>query len=447
MVPLSAVLIAQDEEKTIGDALASVAFCDEIVVVDSGSPDGTRAIAEAAGARVIVNAPWPGFVAQRDFATRAARHDWVLALDADERVGSGPARGDRGAATRGFDAAGYRIPRVAWYLGRWIRGTDWYPDWQVRLFDRTRGGWQGDLVHESVTVRGPRGAPPRASSSTTPTPTSPTTCARSTPTRRCGPGRPTRPGAARTSSTCSAGASWAFFRNYVLKRGFLLGSTGLIVSVLNTHYTFAKLAKLRELDRAVAPRDEPAASSTWTPPPPGAAGRTRCCSPRGAWPRAGWRRRSPAAPAASSRPVRARPGPGCGRCPSAATSGRPRSSPSPASCAGSGRTPCCSTTRTRSRPALVASRLAGRVALVAVRRVDFPLRGPFSRAKYAACDRVIVVSRAIGSVVEAGGVQAERLRLVYEGVPDRVAGGGRPRGARRRSGCRPAFPSSATWPR
>jgi glycosyltransferase involved in cell wall biosynthesis len=72
----------------------------------------------------------------------------------------------------------------------------------------------------------------------------------------------------------------------------------------------------------------------------------------------------------------------------------------------------------------VASRLAGRAALVAVRRVDFPLRGPFSRAKYAACDRVIVVSRAIGSVVEAGGVGAESVRLVYEGVPDRVAAAG-----------------------
>ncbi len=73
---------------------------------------------------------------------------------------------------------------------------------------------------------------------------------------------------------------------------------------------------------------------------------------------------------------------------------------------------------------LVASRLAGRAALVAVRRVDFPLRGAFSRAKYAACDRVIVVSRAIGEVVEAGGVRAERLRLVHEGVPDRVAAAG-----------------------
>ncbi|HSD67799.1 MAG TPA: glycosyltransferase family 2 protein [Vicinamibacteria bacterium] len=253
MVPLSAVLIAQDEEKTIGDALASVAFCDEIVVVDSGSKDATRAIAEAAGARVIVNAPWPGFVAQRDLATRAARHDWVLPLDTDERVSGALREEIEGLRRLGFDAAGYRIPRVAWYLGRWVRGTDWYPDWQVRLFDRARGGWQGDLVHESVTVRGPVGRlrgelehHPYADISDHLRKIDSYTTLWARQAHAAG----------RRSNVADmfAGASWAFFRNYVLKRGFLLGSAGLIVSVLNTHYTFAKLAKLRELGRAGAPR-------------------------------------------------------------------------------------------------------------------------------------------------------------------------------------------------
>jgi glycosyltransferase involved in cell wall biosynthesis len=249
MVPLSAVLVAQDEEKTIGDALASVAFCDEIVLVDSGSTDRTRAIAEAAGARVIVNAPWPGFVAQRDFATRAARHDWVLALDADERVGAALREEVEARRAEGFDAAGYRIPRVAWYLGRWIRGTDWYPDWQVRLFDRTRGAWQGDLVHESVAVRGRVGRlrgelehHPYADIADHLRKIDSYTTLWARQAQAAG----------RRSNVVdmTAAATWAFFRNYVLKRGVLLGSTGLIVSVLNTHYTFAKLAKLRELGRA-----------------------------------------------------------------------------------------------------------------------------------------------------------------------------------------------------
>ena len=110
MVPLSAVLVAQDEEKTIGDALASVAFCDDIVLVDSGSTDRTREIAEAAGARVIVNAPWPGFVAQRSFATGVARQR-LGAPARRRRAGErGPARGDRGAATAGLRRGGLSHP-------------------------------------------------------------------------------------------------------------------------------------------------------------------------------------------------------------------------------------------------------------------------------------------------------------------------------------------------
>jgi glycosyltransferase involved in cell wall biosynthesis len=253
MVPLSAVLIAQDEEKTIGDALASVAFCDDIVLVDSGSTDRTREIAAAAGARVVINAPWPGFVAQRDFATHAARHDWVLPLDADERVSAALREEIEAGRRRGFDADGYRIPRVAWYLGRWIRATDWYPDWQVRLFDRTRGGWRGDLVHESVVVRGPVGRlrgelehHPYADISDHLRKIDAYTTLWARQAHSAG----------RRSNVVdmAAGATWAFFRNYLLKRGFLLGSTGFIVSVLNTHYTFAKLAKLRELAGSGAPR-------------------------------------------------------------------------------------------------------------------------------------------------------------------------------------------------
>jgi glycosyltransferase involved in cell wall biosynthesis len=249
MVPLSAVLIAQDEEKTIGDAIASVAFCDEVVVVDSGSKDHTRAIAEAAGARVIVNAPWPGFVAQRDFATRAARFDWVLPLDTDERVGDALREEIQARRRAGFDAAGYRIPRVAWYLGRWIRGTDWYPDWQVRLFDRTRGGWEGDLVHESVTVR--QGAVGRLRGDLEHHPYADISDhLRKIDSYTTLWARQVHAAGRRTNiADVMAGASYAFFRNYVLKRGFLLGSAGLIVSILNTHYTFAKLTKLRELDQ------------------------------------------------------------------------------------------------------------------------------------------------------------------------------------------------------
>jgi glycosyltransferase involved in cell wall biosynthesis len=253
VIALSAVLIAQNEEAQIGEAIASVSFCDEIVLVDSGSTDGTREAAQRSGARVIVNAPWPGFVAQRDFAVQAASHDWVVAIDADERV-SPPLRDEiLQLRAAGFQHAGYRIPRAAHYLGRWIRATDWYPDWQVRLFDRTRAGWQGDLVHESVAVCGPVGRLrcdlhhyPYADISDHLRKIDSYTTLWARQAYAAG----------RRSNVIdmSAGAGWAFIRNYFLKRGLLLGSAGFVISTLNTHYTFAKLAKLRELEQVARER-------------------------------------------------------------------------------------------------------------------------------------------------------------------------------------------------
>ncbi len=249
MTPLSAVLIAHNEERNLPAALESVSFCDEIVVMDSGSTDRTREVAQAAGARVLRNEPWPGFVAQRNLAKDAARHDWILAVDADERVTPELRAEIEAVRASGFDRAGYRIPRLAFYLGRWIRGTDWYPDAQLRLFDRTRGRWQGGLIHESVRVEGPVG---RLRSELQHYPyddiahhlrkidSYTTLWAREAwqAGRRAG------------SAEVLGAPAWAFLRNYVLKGGFRLGEVGLTVSLLNTHYTHAKLAKLRELMRS-----------------------------------------------------------------------------------------------------------------------------------------------------------------------------------------------------
>jgi len=256
MIPISAVLMVQDEERDLPDALESVTFCDEILVVDGGSKDRTLEIAKGAGARIVVNAPWPGFRDQRKFGTDQARHDWVLFLDADERVT--PRLRDEILALRakGFDCAGYRIPRLAFYLGRWIRGTDWYPDLQLRLFDRRRGGWQGLLVHESARVDGPAGRlrgdilhyPYRDISGHLQTIDSYTTLwAR----QAYESGR--RTGLAETVF----GTLAAFLRNYVMRGGFLLGRAGITVSALNTVYTLAKYVKLQELQRLGDSPDRP----------------------------------------------------------------------------------------------------------------------------------------------------------------------------------------------
>jgi glycosyltransferase involved in cell wall biosynthesis len=250
---VSAVIIAKDEEERLPDALASVAFCDEVLVVDAGSTDRTRELAEAAGARVVVNEPWPGYVAQRNFASDQARHDWILAVDADERVTPELRDEIRALAASGFAHAGYRIPRAAHYLGRFIRATDWYPDPQLRLWDRRRGRWQGALVHESVKVEGSVGRlrgdllhyTYRDVSHHMQTIDRYTTLWAD---QAYAEGK--RAGALTAAFTCG----WAFFRNYVLRRGFLRGGAGFTVSTLNAYYTFAKIAKLAERARSAADR-------------------------------------------------------------------------------------------------------------------------------------------------------------------------------------------------
>lgn len=154
---LSACIVTRDEEDRLGDCLASVAWCDEILVVDSHSTDRTREIAAAAGARVIER-DWPGHVAQKEFAVRQARCDWVLCIDADERVSPELAKEIVELRDAGFpDRAGWEVPRVSEYLGRWIRHGTWYPDPKLRLFDRRRGRWGGRDPHDRVELDGPRG--------------------------------------------------------------------------------------------------------------------------------------------------------------------------------------------------------------------------------------------------------------------------------------------------
>lgn len=154
--PLSACVITYNEADRIEDCVRSLAFCDEVVVVDSGSTDDTRERAAALGARVLVR-PFDGYRSQKAFAVAQAAHDWVLCLDADERVSpalraSIEARRDAGFA----DAAGYRCNRLSEYFGAYLRHGNAYPDRVLRLFDRRRGGWRGEReIHEKVGVDGP----------------------------------------------------------------------------------------------------------------------------------------------------------------------------------------------------------------------------------------------------------------------------------------------------
>lgn len=146
--PLSVVLIAKDVASQIEACLASAAFADEIVVVDSGSSDATREIAARHGARVVEK-EWLGFGRQKQFAVEQARHDWVLCLDADERV-SPALRTSIERALAAPAAPVYRMARCNRFLGRWLRHGEGYPDWSPRLFNRKSARWSDDAVHEKV---------------------------------------------------------------------------------------------------------------------------------------------------------------------------------------------------------------------------------------------------------------------------------------------------------
>lgn len=150
---ISACIIAFNEEKNIGDAIKSLDWADEIILVDSNSTDRTREIAESFDVKVILQ-DWPGFSKQKQFAVDRALHDWIFSLDADERVSeqlkteilhlkSLPAESL---------ADGYKIPRLSFYMNRAIKHGGWYPDWQLRFFNRAKGKWKDVMIHESFEM-------------------------------------------------------------------------------------------------------------------------------------------------------------------------------------------------------------------------------------------------------------------------------------------------------
>jgi glycosyltransferase involved in cell wall biosynthesis len=150
---ISATIITFNEQSNIKAACESVAWADEVVVVDSNSTDQTRELAEACGARVITNA-WPGFGAQKQFAVEQAKHEWIFSLDADERVSDELRNSIQSlrSANESNLADGYEIARRTYYQQRWIRGGGWYPDRQLRLFKKTKGRWKERHIHESVMM-------------------------------------------------------------------------------------------------------------------------------------------------------------------------------------------------------------------------------------------------------------------------------------------------------
>ena len=252
-LPLSLVVITRDAAIELAECLDSAPFVSEIVVVDSGSRDDTVELARGRGARVLVE-PWRGFGPQKRYAVDAASNDWVLCLDADERV-----TGVLGAAIRDAFAGGppsasaFAIARRNRFLGRWLAHGEGYPDWNVRLFDRRRARWSDDPVHEHVVadgeVRRLDGDLLHQSAESIEDYVAKQN-RYTTLQADAMHARGERAGLAQLAFSPLA----RFLRYYVVRRGFLDGAAGFSHIAIGAFASFLKYAKLRALDRAAPTR-------------------------------------------------------------------------------------------------------------------------------------------------------------------------------------------------
>ncbi|HEX2501124.1 MAG TPA: glycosyltransferase family 2 protein [Methylomirabilota bacterium] len=244
MVSLSVAVVTLNEEERLRACLESVVWADEIVVVDAGSSDKTMAIAREFTDRALFRA-WEGYGAQKNFALGQCRSDWILSLDADERVSDALRQEIRGAVVGGGPEVGFYLPRQNLFQGRWVRHGGLYPDWQLRLFRRGRGAFVERAVHESVRVDGPAGRmrAPLVHESY----------------RSIGDAvaRLNRYSDLAATELALAGQggrlvdllirpAWRFVSMYLLRAGFLDGWRGLVLAGLHAHYVFLRAAKVRE---------------------------------------------------------------------------------------------------------------------------------------------------------------------------------------------------------
>ena len=246
-VKITATLITLNEEENLPRALSSLGCCDDIVVVDSGSDDRTVEIARQYGARVIERR-FSGYADQKNFAAGVARHDWILSLDADEALSDKLEAEVRELKRSGPRADAYQAPRLAEYLGKWIRYSGWYPDPKVRLYNRKKARWVGEYVHEAVEVDGRLGILKgdllhftcRSFSEHLATIDRYTTLAAKeiiAGGKRVGVGH------------LVVSPLWTFLRTYIIKRGFLDGMEGWIIAQMAAFYVFSKYLKARMMSR------------------------------------------------------------------------------------------------------------------------------------------------------------------------------------------------------
>jgi glycosyltransferase involved in cell wall biosynthesis len=275
---LSVAIVALNEEERIRACLESVAWADDIVVVDSGSSDKTVAIAREFTDRVLFH-PWSGYGPQKNYAVDRCESDWVLSLDADERVSDGLREEIRSVLRDDPPLAGFLLPRENYFQGRLIRHGGWYPDYQLRLFRRGRGRFTDVPLHESIRLDGPRARlrQPLRHESYRGVTDFVTRAQRYAEL------------AARTLAAEGRGGSAVdlllrplarFTVMYVVRLGFLDGWRGLVLAALYAQYVFVRAARVRELRDAPATGRVSAGGTVGSAPVGGSGGGAAVAPPQ-----------------------------------------------------------------------------------------------------------------------------------------------------------------------
>ncbi|MEJ1958324.1 MAG: glycosyltransferase family 2 protein [Nitrosomonadales bacterium] len=244
---ISVIIITKNEALNIRACLESVTWADEIIVVDSGSEDCTVSICREFTPHVYIH-DWPGFGAQKNRALSYATKDWVLSLDADERV-TPELQAQIIQSLSETDIDGFKMPRFSRFCGRFIKHSGWYPDFVLRLFKRTQGRFSDDLVHERVILQG------RAGKLSCPL-THFSYRNREDVMRKveqyssAAAVQMFNKGKVAKGMDAPMRSTWAFIRTFFLRLGFLDGKAGLDIAWMNARTTYLKYRKLKELHSA-----------------------------------------------------------------------------------------------------------------------------------------------------------------------------------------------------
>jgi len=241
---VSVILITKNEAGNIRDCLQSVSWADEIIVVDSGSTDGTPQIAKEMGA-LVYSHDWPGFGPQKNRALAYASKDWVLSIDADERVTS-EQHAELERAMREGGADGYSCPRLSQFCGTFIHHSGWYPDYVLRLFKRDKGRFSDSLVHESIILEG------RSEKLKIPLLhysylTMDDVERKVEHYSNAAAQQMFQAGKRAGWMRAALSGGWAFFRTYIVRLGVLDRAAGFQISMMNMRTTFLKYRKLATL--------------------------------------------------------------------------------------------------------------------------------------------------------------------------------------------------------